>query len=84
VHLARAASLTVSRPLPRAPQTFDGRSDPKQQIAINGPAIQLESELFSGKMQVHLRGLPSTQKQVFDGKKRFFHIMVQVRLSIQQ
>jgi hypothetical protein len=30
-------------------------------------------------MQVHLRGLPSTQKPVFDSKKRFFHIMVQVR-----
>lgn len=29
-------------------------------------------------MEIHLRGLPNTQKHMFDGKKRFFHIMCQV------
>jgi hypothetical protein len=65
-------------PNPMVPkQTFNGVQEHKQQIAINGPSIPLDSELFSGQMQVHLRGLSSTQKPVFEGKKRFFHIMVQ-------
>lgn len=29
-------------------------------------------------MEVHLKGLPNTQKRIFDGKKRFFQVMVQV------
>jgi hypothetical protein len=29
-------------------------------------------------MEIHLRGLPNTQQQLFEGKKRFFQVMCQV------
>eukprot|EP00877_Chromochloris_zofingiensis_P008387 jgi/Chrzof1/3801/Cz13g09100.t1 len=58
-------------------QVFDGSSIPSQQLQINGKCMQFESELFTGKIEVHLKGLPTSQRHLFEGKKRFFHIAVQ-------
>lgn len=40
--------------------------------------MTINTSLFEGKVEVHLKGLPTSQKRVFDGKKRFFQIMAQV------
>jgi hypothetical protein len=63
-------------------QSFNNDSNVSQHLNINCGPMSIESELFSGKMEVHLKGLPSTNKPIFDGKKRYFQIMVQVRSSL--
>jgi len=58
-------------------QSFNNEYDVAQHLNINNGPMSFDSELFSGKMEVHLKGLPSTTKPIFDGKKRYFQIMVQ-------
>ncbi|GBF87353.1 hypothetical protein Rsub_00064 [Raphidocelis subcapitata] len=58
-------------------QRVDGTADPSVPIPINGGAVTIETEVFVGRLEVHLKGLPSTKKGMFEGKKRFFQIAVQ-------
>jgi hypothetical protein len=64
-------------------QLFFGSTDVKQQLPMNGVgssgAIEWETDLFVGRTWVHIRGLPTTQQSKFEGKKRLFHIVTQVR-----
>ena len=68
------------RPFPRRPraQLFDGASDPARQLVINGGGMAVETPIFSGRIEIHLKGLATTRAGVFEGKKRFFQIAVQV------
>eukprot|EP00882_Tetradesmus_deserticola_P030824 GHRQ01034793.1.p2 GENE.GHRQ01034793.1~~GHRQ01034793.1.p2 ORF type:complete len:102 (-),score=30.00 GHRQ01034793.1:181-486(-) len=62
-------------------QALDGSADPQYAVPINQGTVTIDSSFFEGIMQVHLKGLPNSQKAVFDGKKRHFQIMCQVRGS---
>jgi hypothetical protein len=44
---------------------------------VGGP-IEWETDLFVGRTWVHIRGIATTQKEKFEGKKRLFHIVTQV------
>lgn len=57
---------------------FNGNSDPKQHLEINGGVLLVDTEMFSGRVEIHLKGLPTTQQELFAGKKRFFQIACQV------
>lgn len=59
-------------------QVIAGSTDPAMEVPINGEAMTISTNLFEGKIEVHLKGLPTSQKRVFDGKKRFFQVMCQV------
>lgn len=59
-------------------QEINGRTDPGHEIPINGGPMTINTSLFQGTLEVHLKGLPTSQKRVFEGKKRFFQIMCQV------
>ena len=83
------AEVTPRAPLTNPPSThtnkqtmqlFNGVDDPAKHLALNGDMMELESDLFKGTIAVHLRGLPTTKKHIFEGKKRFFQIAVQVRV----
>lgn len=41
--------------------------------------MTINTPMFEGVLEVHLKGLASSQQRVFDGKKRFFQVMCQVR-----
>jgi hypothetical protein len=43
--------------------------------------MTINTSMFEGTLEVHLKGLPTSQKRVFEGKKRFFQIMCQVILQ---
>lgn len=62
------------------PQVLNGSEDPSQPLPINDGTISINTQTFEGSMEVHLKGLPNTQSRIFEGKKRFFQIMVQVSL----
>eukprot|EP00879_Flechtneria_rotunda_P032532 GHRR01035751.1.p1 GENE.GHRR01035751.1~~GHRR01035751.1.p1 ORF type:complete len:270 (+),score=84.24 GHRR01035751.1:216-1025(+) len=78
---------SVNRPVIVTPnpmvkqQAFNGSADPAHELPINGDPMTINTSLFEGKLEVHLKGLPSSQKRVFDGKKRFFQIMCQGRFK---
>jgi hypothetical protein len=58
---------------------LDGSHDPQHHLPINqARPMAVASDIFDGVMAIHLRGLPNTQPGLFEGKKRFFHIMCQV------
>lgn len=59
-------------------QEINGRTDPSQELPINAGPMPVKTSLFEGVLEVHLKGLASSQPRVFGGKKRFFHIMCQV------
>lgn len=59
-------------------QEINGRTDAAHEIPINSGPMTINTSLFEGKLEVHLKGLPTSQKRVFEGKKRFFQIMCQV------
>ncbi|GBF99475.1 hypothetical protein Rsub_12143 [Raphidocelis subcapitata] len=58
-------------------QLFDGASDPARQLVINGGSMAVETPIFSGRIEIHLKGLNTTRRSIFEGKKRFFQIAVQ-------
>lgn len=60
---------------------YNGSHDPAQQLPINGPGIEFESDVFKGRVMVHIRNLPSTIESLFTGKKRMFQIAVQGRVK---
>lgn len=62
-------------------QEINGRTDPGHEIPINGGPMTINTSLFQGTLEVHLKGLPTSQKRVFEGKKRFFQIMCQGRFK---
>lgn len=64
--------------LPWTPQAINGQMDCSAEVPINSGPMAIDSPMFEGLMEVHLKGLPSSQSRIFDGKKRFFQIMVQV------
>lgn len=61
-------------------QVLDSTTDPQHQLPVNQGPINIKSAFFEGTMEIHLRGLPNTQQQLFAGKKRFFQVMCQVRV----
>jgi hypothetical protein len=64
-------------------QEVNGRTDPTYELPINSGPMTINTSMFEGKVEVHLKGLPTSQKRVFEGKKRFFQIMCQVCLQRQ-
>eukprot|EP00878_Enallax_costatus_P000528 GHUV01000623.1.p1 GENE.GHUV01000623.1~~GHUV01000623.1.p1 ORF type:complete len:349 (+),score=116.38 GHUV01000623.1:263-1309(+) len=71
----------IVTPNPMVKQVFDGSSNVAQELSINRNAFTVSSSTFEGTMEVHLRGLPNSQGRVFDGKRRFFQVMVQGRFK---
>lgn len=63
-------------------QVFSGSSNVAQELPINCSSFTVDSSTFQGSMEVHLRGLPNSQGRIFDGKKRFFQVMVQVSIYL--
>jgi hypothetical protein len=59
-------------------QTIDNCKDPQHEVPINQGPVAIDSAFFQGVMEIHLKGLPNSQQQLFEGKKRFFQIMCQV------
>ena len=61
-------------------QMFFGSDDPGLRLPLNGRGgpIPFENDLFKGVVEVHVKGIESTQKDRFEGKKRLFHIVSQV------
>jgi hypothetical protein len=59
-------------------QALDGTADPQYAVPINQGPVTINAAFFEGIMEIHLKGLPNSQKAVFDGKKRHFQIMCQV------
>lgn len=58
---------------------YNGSSDVAQHVPINHQGcFAFDSEVMEGRMEVHLRGLPTSNESLFKGKKRFFHVAVQV------
>jgi hypothetical protein len=57
---------------------IDGNPSPQHHLPINQGPIRIQSGLFEGSMEIHLRGLPNTQQQLFESKKRFFQVLCQV------
>ena len=67
---------------PHPQQTVDGESSIDANLpGINGGPMDFETAAAKGRMQVHIRGVKSTRAGVFDGKKRFVHVAVQVRVK---
>ena len=60
---------------------FNGNADPAQQLEVNGGVLYVDTEMFSGRVEIHLKGLGTTKQEVFAGKKRFFQIACQVRAA---
>jgi hypothetical protein len=58
---------------------FDADTNPARQLTINGGSMNVETDIFSGRIEIHLKGLKTTRREVFEGKKRFFQVAVQVR-----
>jgi hypothetical protein len=59
-------------------QMFNNVKDPAQELPINQGAFPISTSMFEGVVEVHLRGLATTQRRIFDGKKRCFQVMCQV------
>lgn len=57
---------------------LNGSSDCTQQLPINTGRMRIDTPMFEGVMEVNFRGLSTTNKQLFEGKKRFFQVMAQV------
>jgi hypothetical protein len=66
-------------PALRARQVFNGDANPARPLGINSGAMRVETDIFSGRVEIHLKGLKTTQQGMFQGKKRFFQIACQVR-----
>ncbi|WIA11789.1 hypothetical protein OEZ85_011882 [Tetradesmus obliquus] len=62
-------------------QEVNGRTDPTFELPINSGPMTINTSMFEGTLEVHLKGLPTSQKRVFEGKKRFFQIMCQGRFK---
>lgn len=77
---ANSPIIVTANPMMKQ-QTINGHVDPTHELPINGEAMSISSSMFEGKIEVHLKGLPTSQKSIFDGKKRFFQVMVQVGSS---
>lgn len=65
-------------------QAIDGTCDPQYEVPINQGPITINSALIEGVMEVHVRGLPNSHKNIFEGKKRHLQIMVQVGMGAQE
>lgn len=59
-------------------QDINGTADPAQEVPINSGPMEINTSLFEGVLEIHLKGLPTSQQRVFEGKKRFFQVMCQV------
>jgi hypothetical protein len=65
--VAASAAAAAAEPPPPA-----ATADPRGQ-----QHFPFETDTFAGTVCVHLRGLPTTQPTVFEGKKRLFHVVIQ-------
>jgi hypothetical protein len=64
---------------PHPPQVVSVGADPKTPLPINGGVFEVDTDMFKGRIEIHLRGLKTTRSSMFAGKKRFFQVGVQVR-----
>eukprot|EP00878_Enallax_costatus_P022832 GHUV01024258.1.p1 GENE.GHUV01024258.1~~GHUV01024258.1.p1 ORF type:complete len:145 (+),score=40.68 GHUV01024258.1:755-1189(+) len=62
-------------------QFINGSAECTQHLPINTGSMVIDTPTFQGVMEVHFRGLPTTKKHVFDGKKRCFQVHVQGRFK---
>jgi hypothetical protein len=60
---------------------INGNADPAVELPINAGAMAIDTDMFYGRVEVHLKGLKSTRPGFFDGKKRFFQVAVQGRFK---
>ncbi|KAI8472123.1 MAG: hypothetical protein J3K34DRAFT_217390, partial [Monoraphidium minutum] len=58
-------------------QVLDGATDPAHPLPINSRSVTVDTDMFVGKIEIHLKGLKSTRKDLFSGKKRYFQIACQ-------
>jgi hypothetical protein len=59
-------------------QAVNGSTDPGAPIPINSSAMDIDTELFKGKLLVQIRGVPSTEP-AFAGLRRNCQVVIQVR-----
>jgi hypothetical protein len=59
-------------------QVLDGATDPGAHMPVNGRSFSVETDMFSGRVEIHLKGLKTSNKEMFAGKKRYFQIACQV------
>lgn len=70
---------SAKRPLsPSLLQVLDGAADPAHHLPINSRSLTVDTDMFYGRIDIHLKGLKSSSKETFAGKKRFFQIACQV------
>lgn len=50
--------------------TFNGSGDAAQALPINGDAIEWENDDVTGRIHIHMRGLPTSHHHLFEGKRR--------------
>eukprot|EP00879_Flechtneria_rotunda_P006722 GHRR01007062.1.p1 GENE.GHRR01007062.1~~GHRR01007062.1.p1 ORF type:complete len:368 (+),score=129.92 GHRR01007062.1:238-1341(+) len=63
-------------------QEIAGTADLAKPVPINtDKPIPISTSMFEGKLMLHIRGLQSTHRQVFNGKKRYVHLAMQGRLK---
>jgi hypothetical protein len=61
--------------------SYNGHRDLRAPIPLNRAPIEIDGPLFTGRLQVEIRGLPSSNPEVWDGKKRCMHIAAQGRFK---
>ena len=76
--LAWLAPLSLIIP-PCCSQTVAGSCDPQQEVAYNqGKWVPFETDRVEGRIFIAIKGCPGSNQEVFLGKKRFTHVVVQV------
>lgn len=58
-------------------QVFNEDTNVAKQLDINAGSMNVETAIFSGRVEIHLKGLKTSRKEIFDGKKRYFQIACQ-------
>jgi len=62
----------------------EGSSDVRKHVPFNNEdGFAFVSDVFEGRIKVHLRGLPTTNESLFAGKKRRSHTFIQVSVAPQ-
>ncbi|KAI8475377.1 MAG: hypothetical protein J3K34DRAFT_404728 [Monoraphidium minutum] len=63
-------------------QTVEGSACTKANLgAVNTRMMDFDSEVASGKVEIHIRGVKSSKPAFFQGKKRFVQVCVQARFK---
>ncbi|GBF92361.1 hypothetical protein Rsub_05563 [Raphidocelis subcapitata] len=69
--------LVTADPGVTGPRYCGGPFDPAAALPINGKAFDVDSDMFKGRLVIHINGLATTDPAVFAGKKRTIHIAAQ-------